>query len=260
MAKYLWADLRWPEFEELDKEKTVVIVPVGSIEQHGPHLPISTDSNLVTEIGINAAKNLQGKLDVLVTPTVWAGFSPHHMAFPGAISLSANLFSDLLNEICNCIYHHGFKRILLMNSHGGNATFLKIASARMGDKSDCIVGALCYWDLVKTKLSDVVEDGPRFIPGHGGEFETSLQMILASDLVEESLVSEAEVTTEIIQAQCSSAIYSYRPMKYLTSKGQLGNSSKATKEKGTKILSTILQELEEFLIDFSTWPIPSKKG
>jgi len=251
--KYLWENLRWPEFNKLDKENMVVIVPIGSIEQHGPHLPISTDTKLVTEVVTRTAKQLGGK--ILVTPTVWTGFSPHHMDFPGAISLSSKVLLDLLLDICNSIYHHGFKRILLINGHGGNSSFLRITSARMGNKPDCIVAALNYWDLVKDYLYSVIKDGQEFIPGHAGEFETSLQLVLSKDLVESSLISKVEATTKMLSSRSGSNLYVYRPTKSLSSNGQLGSSENSSVEQGEIILKKIIQELKKFIIDFSTWDI-----
>lgn len=250
---YLWEDLRWPDFDKFDKEKVVVIIPIGSTEQHSFHLPVSTDTKIVTEVVHRAAKQLTG--EVIVTPTVWAGFSPHHMDFPGTITISSKVLLDLLLDICNSVYHHGFRRIFLINGHGGNASFLRITSARMRNKPDCAVLTVSYWDLVKNKLSSVLEDRSEFIPGHAGDFETSLQLVLSKRLVKSSLVSDAQLTSRMSLSLSGNNMYLYQPIKSLSNNGQLGNSRNGSEEKGKVILDMIIAELKKVIIDFANLDI-----
>jgi len=125
----------------------------------------------------------------------------------------------------------------------------------MRNKPDCAVLTLNYWDLVKNKLSSVLDDTPEFIPGHAGDFETSLQLFLSNHLVESSQVSKSELNSRISLSLSGNNTYLYQPFKSLSSNGQLGNSYYGSKEKGKIILEMIIKELKKAIINFSNWDI-----
>lgn len=122
-----WSELTWPELKEAAEHGAVVVVPVGSTEQHGHHLPVGTDAWLAFDVAREASEAVREKMIALYTPAVWTGYSPHHMAFPGTITLSTETFLRLLIDICRSIWQHGFRRILLLNAHGGNNSLLASA-------------------------------------------------------------------------------------------------------------------------------------
>jgi creatinine amidohydrolase len=109
--------MTWLEVEEALKRTDVVIIPVGSIEQHAKHLPLGTDSYGAIEI----CKLIAQKAEVLVAPTVLAGLSSHHMGFPGTITLTPKTFEAVIYETALSLIEHGFHKILIYNGHGGNA-------------------------------------------------------------------------------------------------------------------------------------------
>ena len=123
-----WAELRWPEMKQLDRANTVVILPTGSMEQHGPHLPLQVDHFIANRLAEDLEKRMP---EVLILPPVWAGASAHHMDFPGTITLRPRVFIDLLREICGCLRHHGFRRIVLLNGHGGNRSILEVLAQEL---------------------------------------------------------------------------------------------------------------------------------
>jgi|SRR5690554_4045268 len=249
MAKILWEDMRWPEFEQLNKLKTIIIVPVASMEQHGPHLPVATDTKITNEIAIQTAKSLIGTADVLITPPVWTGFSPHHMDFPGTISLTTTAFINVLVDICQSIYYHGFKKIILLNGHGGNMPFTRIVSAEMRDKPDCQIAAVNYWDLAKESVKNLMQEN---IPGHSGEFETSLQLFLSKNLVDSFYFSKrSSQNYSRGSVKDRKRFYIYKPFKALTKNGELGHPELASETKGERIISIIVEELKNFVVEFS---------
>ncbi|MGY5858023.1 MAG: creatininase family protein, partial [Candidatus Thorarchaeota archaeon] len=120
--KYLLAKMTWPEVEEILKETDIVLVPVGSTEQHGPALPVDTDAYITTELTLLLAEKIWSKQKVVVAPTMSFGYSPHHMDFKGTISLNESTLANVYVDICKSLDHHGFKKIILVNGHGGNET------------------------------------------------------------------------------------------------------------------------------------------
>src|SRR5690554_3079108 len=108
----LWEELSWPRIKELSEQNAIAIIPVGSIEQHGPHLPVSTDSINCSEVSRRVAERLTANgHPAVVTPRVWTGVSPHHMLFPGTLSFDYDLFSSILKQVCFCLKEHGFTRL-----------------------------------------------------------------------------------------------------------------------------------------------------
>ena len=125
MAEVEWSRLRAEELRRLAAEDAIVIVPVASQEQHGPHLPVQIDTLLCTEVARRAARRVAEHRPIVVLPPVWTGLSEHHMAFGGTITLDFPAFLALLRGICLSLKRHGFRRILLLNGHGGNIAALK---------------------------------------------------------------------------------------------------------------------------------------
>src|SRR5690348_933063 len=105
-----WMHLRQPEIEALPRDRTVLLLPTGSVEQHGPHLPVDTDIHSAYEICLRVAR--AAAEPTIVLPPMWWGTSPHHMAFAGTISLSSETFSALVVDICRSLQRHGFERIV----------------------------------------------------------------------------------------------------------------------------------------------------
>ena len=113
------SDLTWPEVAALSRDLPVVI-PVAALEQHGHHLPVFTDSMLLGEVVRRVSESMKQR--VLFTPLMWLGNSHHHMDFPGTMSASPRVYLDLLNDLVENMLSHGFRRIVLLNGHGGNST------------------------------------------------------------------------------------------------------------------------------------------
>lgn len=122
-----WSRLKAPEPRARAKREAVVIVPVASTEQHGPHLPTNVDCLLVGEIARSAAAQAWATTPTLITPVVWTGFAEHHMSLGATISLHYAEFFAVLRGICRSLVRHGFKKVLLLNGHSGNLAALTVA-------------------------------------------------------------------------------------------------------------------------------------
>ena len=128
MSQVEWACMKAHELRRLTERDAIVIVPVASIEQHGPHLPVATDSMIAYETSCRAARLVAKTEAVAVLPTVWSGLSPHHLPFGGTITLRSATFFSLLHDIVDSLQAQGFRRSCFNNGHGGNITALKMAA------------------------------------------------------------------------------------------------------------------------------------
>jgi creatinine amidohydrolase len=168
--EYLLARMTWPEVEERLKECDIALIPLGSTEQHGPALPLSTDHYIATQIAYRAAEMVWDNHKVVVSPTINFGFSPHHMEFKGTITLSELTLSSMIADICYSLDQHGFKKLILVNGHGGNDTAISNALHDMQGNIDAKVYSVNWWSLVTDKVKEIVTP-PAY---HACDMETSV--------------------------------------------------------------------------------------
>ncbi len=180
----LFSGLTWVEVQSVLKEATI-LVPIGSNEQHGRHMPINTDSFYVTEVTKQVVENLKDEMAIFITPAVWTGYSPHHKNFPGTITLRIETFMSLIYDICESLIRHNVRRIVLINGHGGNGAPLKAVGSKIGDELGNSPLVFSYWEILGDEIRSLsfIREGPKGIPGHAGEMETSLRMFLAPDTI-----------------------------------------------------------------------------
>lgn len=179
----LLQEMTWPAVAELDKE-IPVLIPIAALEQHGHHLPLFTDSMLLGEI----VRRIEGEISsrVLIAPLMWLGNSHHHLDFSGTMSADPRVYLDLLVGLVDNFIVHGFKRILMLNGHGGNdvpgkqATFEIRQQYRQRD--DLLLLFTTYWSLGSEPWAGLPEIQQREM-GHACEWETSMIMRIAPHLV-----------------------------------------------------------------------------
>ncbi len=183
MAVLRLEEMTWPDVRaEVDAGRATVVVPFGAVEQHGPHLPLGTDAIFGDEIGHAVAE----RLDAFLAPAVRVGCSRHHLAFPGTISVEEETFHSIAADIVRSLAAHGFRRIVLLPTHGGNFRPLGDAIARLGAIPG--VKIVTFPDvgvLLNAILPVASELGLTPAEGgvHAGEWETSMMLALRPDLV-----------------------------------------------------------------------------
>ena len=152
------AELRWPEVSALDRDRTLIIQPVGAIEQHGHHLPLDTDTAGAEELALRTAEavNAAGHGIAVVAPAIPWGTSPHHLAYPGTLSLSMKTMSDLMVDIIGSLTRHRFYRFLFLNGHGGNAGVLAATALRISEELGISPAVATYWNLIRDTLGTVM--------------------------------------------------------------------------------------------------------
>lgn len=249
----MWGDLRAPELRELAKAPTIVIVPVAALEQHGPHLPVITDCALGGEVARRAAMRIAGKQPVLVTPTVWTGLSEHHMAHGATITLDFAGFLAVLRGIVTSIRRHGFTRVLLLNSHGGNIAALRTVVEEL--TRDLAMPGLtcCTTFMLAADLIEPLLDTQKGVR-HACEAETAGMMVLQPENVDESRFAEAAWLDPGDQADAlDDGSYRWRSFRDITPSGAIGDPTAATPEKGEKLLDAMAGRLAERLLDTAFW-------
>ncbi|MHB1415254.1 MAG: creatininase family protein [Chloroflexota bacterium] len=258
MAKYLFRDLTWPDVNECVKERRVVLLPVGAIEQHGPHLPIDMDNVGVEEACLRAGALAPSLL--LVMPPVHYGWVGLGHDFPGTISISTQHFIGYITDVCLSLARMGFVKVMLVNGHGGNRPFLEAAARDAMAQTDAHVALATYWELAREAVNELRES--RFPGGmaHSCEFETSVYMACRPELVK----------TELIQKE----MYEGEPRRWLwgdlmadapvrimdvagrlTRSGVAGDPTKASAAKGEAFLKLAAENLAAAAREFSEIPI-----
>ncbi|HYY45029.1 MAG TPA: creatininase family protein, partial [Actinomycetota bacterium] len=193
----MWAEpleygrLTWPEVRRAAAEERVPLVPIGTLEDHGSHLPIDTDVRLVEAVCRGAAKKLPA--ETVLLPPIVHGYSPHHMDFPGTVTIEWDTFCRYCRDVALSLLRHGFKRILMVNGHGSNQSLVEMA-ARLAnvDVPESLVAASFYLCSPQgLKAVDSIRGSGRGGMGHACELETSIYLYLQPEGVDmEAAVDE----------------------------------------------------------------------
>lgn len=181
--KVLWQEMLRHELLAALDQRPVVIVPVGSIEQHGPHCPPDVDISIPYHLAIRTAEAIDD-FPVIVAPPQTYGFTHYNMGEVGTITLGLDVFIAVLCDISRSIWRNGFHRIILLNGHGGNQAPTLAASVKLAEE-DVWALPLTYWNMATDELLAWTEGDDGSI-GHAGEWETSLQLFLRPDLIDRS--------------------------------------------------------------------------
>ena len=247
-----WAGKTYGEIQSIGEEDgSIVVVPVGSIEQHGDHLPVSTDTILVDAAAHEGADRVLDDLPVVVTPPVWSGLSAHHMPFGGTLTLEFKTMLEMLESIGRSALDNGFDAILLLNGHGGNMSLLSTALNSIGEAHpDVEVTGLTYFYLAAAVIDEIRDSEPGGMM-HGGELETSLMLYLRPDLVDEDEMRPvyAERTYDLLLEDLfgSGPLGAYSTFADHTETGIMGDPTVATADKGERIFEHICDEMETLL-------------
>jgi creatinine amidohydrolase len=179
-------------FEEMTRDAlsavapaALAVIPVGATEQHGPHLPAGTDTMHAEHVARQAAARIADRVPVVVTPTLAFGNSPHHLPFGATISLSTGTFARVLADIGSSLVMAGFRRMFVVNGHGGNHELIQLMARDLALEHAIAVGAASWWAIARDALIAAGAAQDMRLPGHAGAFETSVVLALRPDLVAE---------------------------------------------------------------------------
>jgi creatinine amidohydrolase len=252
MTKILWEEHSWPELREAARAERVVVLPVGTIEQHGPHLPLATDCITSREMSRLAVERIPG--EAILMPQVFYAFNEHHLDFPGTIAVQGETFINYVTDVCLSVAHHGFRKILMINGHGSNIPFLDIAARNVCNRTEAVCAMAPWWGLAEPAISEERESD---FPGgmsHGCELETSVLLVLRPDLVDMSLAQKD------INFPPSRWFYwdlqKPSPVRFMehfsrnSKTGTIGDPTLATEAKGRRIIDCVIENLIDLIRDF----------
>lgn len=232
----------------------LVVLPVGATEQHGPHLPLGTDFLIVEHVSRAAAQEAQASIDVLVAPTFQTGSSHHHLPFGGTISLATERYYAALRDMTASLIQSGFRRIFIVNGHGGNHELIELVVRDLAMSHACNLAAASYWDLARASLEERVPDLGERLPGHAGAFETSLIMALHPELVGNPLphrTAEELARTTIPFAPFRAERHGF----WRSIDGYTDSPDEASAERGQRLLEIIIAAVATALVSFARLPL-----
>lgn len=261
----LLENMRWPDVDKLDLGRVPVVMPLGSFEQHGPHLPFTTDTEIVTALAREVEKRMSDR--ILLAPTLWLGHSPHHMRFPGTLSAEPRIYMDIVKSLVGSMVRHGARKIFLLNGHGGNEAPVPVAMREMktefADLKDLFVSFASYWWLGGNALKDIRQSGVGGV-GHACEMETSVMLAIRPEKVDMKAARKAgpgaALKYRVIDMQASNPISLVSEFDELSDSGVLGEPELASAEKGQRFLQAFVPPIVAFLEDFETWTPALVKG
>lgn len=273
-AKFLsWdlGDLCMTDIREYLQEKDLILVPMASLEQHGPHLPLYTDTVTSWEI----SKRIAEMIAVLHSPPIWMGYSPQHMHEPGSgrgtITVRAPTLLELIYDVGRSLIHHGFNRIIFINGHGSNVKVIDPVLRKLRYETGALIGFVKpYMERYYGILGDLMENPPEETPGwHASELETSQDLAWNEDLVR---MDRADFTRAHIpeflpktfakkdgmpDVEFEGYTYFNFPMDHheFIESGVIGNPLRATKEKGEEAFRRLSEHTARGILELMNVPV-----
>lgn len=245
----MWKELTAAEIRELANRDAIVILPVASMEQHGPHLAVGVDTILCESVCRLAAEAVQSEMPIIVAPTLWCGLAEHHMAYGGTFTFDVPTYRTVLLAFLKSIERHGFTKVLIVNGHGGNISALAAFQQDFATETGLKVRATTYFELAQPAIDPILEDQERV--RHACEGETSLMMTFAPDLVRHDKLAEAVGPMRTTPRPLG--VERYRSFRSFSETGVVGDARKASKEKGDRLAAVCRDAIVAVLKDPEAW-------
>lgn len=252
-----YAKLTWPEVRDADKDR-VAILNVSATEDHGPHMPLDTDTVLGMAVANGVAEAAPD--EVLVMPPVAYGFNEHHKDFPGVIWIGPETLIAFVCDITRSLAHHGFRRILLLNSHGSNHPVLDLAARKTVIETGVICVSASYWNLCSDRVNDLRNSETGGM-AHAGEFEAAMYLHLHPEHVD---LSKAEAQNlhdpdsrffNLDLARGGGRAMLMRWWSAMSPDGTMGDPTVADAETGRKFLEAAVEETTALVREIRAAPI-----
>ncbi|MDJ0556993.1 MAG: creatininase family protein [Microcoleaceae cyanobacterium MO_207.B10] len=252
--------LTWQDIQTMpDQENVVIIQPVGSIEQHGPHLPLIVDSVIATYITGQALAKLDPKIPAYALPTQYYGKSNEHWHFPGTITLTAQTLMAVLIEMAESIYRAGFRKLVFLNAHGGQPQVIEIVARDLHQKyQDFLVFPFFAW-RVPNASGELLSLKEVELGIHAGDAETSVMLSMLPDVVrmERAVTEYPQGLPEDSMLSMEGRLPFAWLTRELTRSGVLGDGKAGTKEKGDRILESVTDSWVQVIKDVYKFRQPS---
>lgn len=246
MSKILLGEMTREEARERFAVCDLAILPVGSLEQHGPHLPLSTDAFDALYVSEKSVEKVSDPKPV-VCPPINYGVSGYHMDFPGTITLSPQSLEQIVYEIGESLFMHGIRKLLIINGHGGNVPALKCAAQQLNHDLDLFVSVNSgeAWAKERKELFKGKNDV------HSGEYETSTTLANRGHLVQmdKAVNGEMNFPSKYMEFEGDNIVAFKCRFKEITPTGVCGDATKADKERGQKLWNAAIKNTAELIED-----------
>jgi creatinine amidohydrolase len=251
MPSVMWKELTAEDLRAKSAANAIVILPVASMEQHGPHLPVGVDTFLCEAVCKAGAELAVQSVPCVVAPTLWCGMAEHHMAFGGTFTFELPIYQAVLLAFLKSIERHGFTRVFIVNGHGGNIAALNAFLPDLTRTTGLTLYATTYFELSKADLAQFLEDQKSV--HHACEVETSMMMVVAPNTVKHDRLPEAYGMLNGDPRKAYPAAR-YLPFKdNLTATGVIGDARRASAGKGEKLLAVCAEGLAATLKNKEMW-------
>ena len=259
-----WSDLTTADFASLDLARTIAVLPVAAIEQHGPHLPLSVDTDIANGVVAASLPHIAPDLPALFLPTQAVGYSPEHTRFAGTLTLKADTVLRLWTEIGECVAASGVKKLVLFNAHGGQVGLLDVVARDLRARLGLLVYSVNWFhlpllDTEGRDLNALFSTEEHRFGIHGGEIETSLMLAIAPERVRmEHAANFASKSQDragrfSILGNGKSAKLGWQMQDY-NAHGAVGNAAAATAGKGNSVLEAAGRSLARLLSEIDQLP------
>jgi creatinine amidohydrolase len=255
--EYRYNRLTWPEMNEAIAAQKLVILPTGSTEQHGRHLPLDVDLFLCESVCLEVGRRAPDR--VLVLPPVPYGLNLHHIDFPGTIHIEPETFIAFCLNVTKSVAYHGFQKILLVNGHGSNTPLVDLVARKTVLATQSLCFATNYFAFLREAFEQVRETE---VVAHADELETSLYLHLAPERVKMDLAAPDNDRAGRFVSSDSTGNYPVRFNDYWgrwTGLGVHGDPTKATAEKGRLLFEAAVNGLVSLVDELRAWPIEKRQ-
>ncbi|WP_256757802.1 creatininase family protein [Cohnella sp. WQ 127256] len=248
MKSFLFHEHTREQLNQKAAEGYMVVVALAATEQHGPHLPVYTDSLIGQFVATEAVEQAAKTVPILLCPLISIGCSDHHKQFGGTLSFSSSTYMQMLRDIGESLVSCGFRRIVFLNGHGGNEPIMHQTANDLAVKHPVWTASASYWSISREQLHRVNADEVGMVPGHAGGFETSVIMALREDLVATDLIV-AEHSERAWINSGPPGTFIGRHLELTGSGGYTDAPHMATKERGERYLEAINHSVTAWLIN-----------
>lgn len=252
---FYFADKTWPDLEKAIKQNALLILPIGTIEEHGRHLPVSTDSVIVSEIAKGVAEKLKGEIPLLLLPTLWTGYSAREMTrWPGTIRIRPLVLILLIHDLLASLVEMGFRKIVILDGHGHHRGIIEVALREIGDEYGVYPASVSPAGL-SVGIYSKIRKSPPGGSIHGGEWETSLMLFFKQPVKEEELTDEdiMRYHSEFVPGDNfigGKGVFWSTWGIQRSKTGIYGDPTSASEETGRAVYEEIVEKLSQFLREF----------
>ena len=257
-----WQDRTTAEFRQVDPETTVALLPVAAVEQHGPHLPLSTDAVINDGLVRSALALVSSRTTLLALPPLCVGLSPEHASFPGTLSIADFTLADAWTDVGRSVARAGVRKLVILNTHGGQKALVDLVAMRLRAELKMLVARATYFGFgAPPGLFDSAE---RAHDIHGGEVETSLMLHLAPALVRQDALADFRGLPHELAAK-NRVLGVEKPIgigwlaQDLHPSGAYGNAARADASKGAKHLAYLADRLATLVAELAATPLATLK-